>query len=100
MADVTLSIGGRSYTVSCRDGEEPRLREIGALVDAKAKSAREALGDGLGEARQLLYAALLLADELEDMQANGGAPDPAKLEDLAGRLEALSLRLAPAADAT
>lgn len=65
MADVRLMIAGREYIVTCKDGEEERLRTLGSLVDSKA---REAGGTtrGLNESRQLLFASLLLADELHD----------------------------------
>jgi cell division protein ZapA len=102
MADVTLSIGGYSYTVNCRDGEEPHLLGIGDLVDKKVMEAVGAVG-GVSETRQLLFAALLLADELDEAKAappgNGAAPalhDPGTLsavERLAARVEALATKL-------
>ncbi|MBK7163423.1 MAG: cell division protein ZapA [Sphingomonadales bacterium] len=73
MAEVRLSIAGREYIVTCRDGEEDRLIHLGQLVDAKAREAGGAAG-GLNESRLLLFAALLLADQVQD---SGGAPKPA-----------------------
>ncbi|NNC72571.1 MAG: cell division protein ZapA, partial [Sphingomonadaceae bacterium] len=72
MADVTLSIAGHNYTVSCRDGEEAHLRDLGQMVDNKTEEARGAVGETLGESRMLLFAALLLADEVADLRENGG----------------------------
>jgi cell division protein ZapA len=104
MAKVDLMIGGNSYTVACRDGEEARLSTLATMVDAKAADARRALG-GVSEARQLLFAALLLADELDEARRQGGAPATAPtpppaaddgddlLEEIAARLESLSRRL-------
>jgi cell division protein ZapA len=103
MADVTVEIGGHSHTITCRDGEEAHLREIAALVDRKALEAREAVG-GVSEVRQLLFASLLLADELAEIrQAGSGAapaaaptPDPSiahAVERIADRVEALANRL-------
>lgn len=103
MAQVALSIGGNSYTIGCKDGEEDHLRAIAALVDAKAVEARSAVG-GVNEARQLVFASLLLADELQDAR-RGIAPTPkpvpqqndtanlALFEDIASRLEALASTL-------
>ena len=65
MAEVSIEIGGRSYPVHCRDGEEDHLRRIAGLVDAKAQDAARAVGS-VNETRHLLFAALLLADELND----------------------------------
>lgn len=62
MPEVKLQIANREYVVTCRDGEESRLIELGAMVHAKAN---EAGGNsaGLNESRLLLFTALLLADE-------------------------------------
>ena len=76
MASVELEIAQRNYSVACRDGEEAHLRDLAAIVDGKAKEAAGALGT-LGEARQLLFASLLLADEIKDREAAGTAPAPA-----------------------
>jgi cell division protein ZapA len=65
MAQVQIDVGGRSYQVSCRDGEEQRLTQLGRLVDAHAADVIRAIGTG-DEARQLLMTALLLADELDE----------------------------------
>jgi cell division protein ZapA len=98
MASVEIEIAARKYAIACRDGEEEHLRSVAAIVDRKAHEAETALGS-LGEARQLLFASLLLADEIKDMHsANPAAyqPDPAvanALERLAERVEALAERL-------
>ena len=65
MAEVELTIAGRPYRVACRNGEEENLRAAGALVDAKSREALSGLGT-LSESRQLLFAALLLADQIVD----------------------------------
>ena len=100
MAHVDLLIAGRSYQIACRDGEEENLRAAARLVDAKSREALSGLGT-LSESRQLLFASLLLADQIVDNR--GGAeniappppaePDPIiaeRLERLAGRLEDLA----------
>lgn len=96
MAEVDLSIAGRPYRIACRDGEEENLRAAATLVDAKSREALAGLGT-LSEARQLLFASLLLADQL--VEQRGGQPrsfddslaDRAEL--LAGKLESLADRL-------
>ncbi len=103
MAQVTLSIGGHSYTLSCKDGEEDHLYALGDLVDRKTKQAAATVG-GASEVRQLMLAALLLADELQDAQA-GIAPaapiaadnDVSAIESMAIRIERLAEKLENAA---
>ena len=99
MAEVDLTIAGRPYRVACRSGEEDSLRAAAALVDAKSREALAGLGT-MSEARQLLFASLLLADQIVDNRPPEPAepPPPAPLdpllvasaEALAGRLEALA----------
>lgn len=99
MAHVDLLIAGRSYQIACRDGEEENLRAAARLVDAKSREALSGLGT-LSESRQLLFASLLLADQMVEAQRSGVAPtampadpDPAIAEKavrLAERLEALA----------
>lgn len=99
MASVELEIAARKYAIACRDGEEDHLRSVAAIVHRKAREAETALGS-LGEARQLLFASLLLADELKEIRAGKtpapdafAEPDPAvaeALERIAQRMEKLA----------
>ena len=64
MASVDIEVAGRRYNVACRDGEEVHLHAVAAMVDQRARDAAEALGS-LTETRQLLFAALLMADDIQ-----------------------------------
>ncbi len=100
MAEVSVTIAGRDYRVACRDGEEDNLRAAAAIVDAKSREALAGLG-ALSEARQLLFASLLIADQLiekKGVQAPPPAmpPDPQvvrRVDALAERLERLAANL-------
>jgi cell division protein ZapA len=89
---IDLNIAGRTYQVACREGEEENLRAAARLVDGKSREALAGLGT-LSEARQFLFASLLLADQLVENKPAAAAvpsgPDPA----LVGRAEALAERL-------
>src|SRR3954469_9462030 len=98
---IDLSIAGRTYQVACREGEEENLRAAARLVDGKSREALAGLGS-LSEARQFLFASLLLADQLIDKRPEAAAPpppsppDPAlilRAESLADRLESLAMAL-------
>jgi len=98
---IDLNIAGRSYQVACRDGEEDNLRAAARLVDGKSREALAGLGT-LSEARQFLFASLLLADQLIDkspeaaIPATPTPPDPIlveRAESLASQLEMLAAQL-------
>jgi len=80
MSTITLSIGPKSYTVACADGQEAHIRALGAMIAekyAQLGSARAPL-----EAQNLLFAALFMADELDQArkqlaEAPERAPEPA-----------------------
>jgi cell division protein ZapA len=107
MASVEVEIAARKYSVACRDGEEAHLRSVAAIVDGKAQDAASALGS-LSESRQLLFASLLLADELKEHRsgqppAPPAEPDPGlidALERLADRVESLAEQLERSAPAS
>ncbi len=95
---IDISIAGRTYQVACREGEEENLRAAAQLVDGKSREALAGLGT-LSEARQFLFASLLLADQLIEKRPEAAAaslPDPAlveRAESLADRLESLAAQL-------
>lgn len=98
MSNVDLSIAGRTFTVACAVGEEDHVAGLGRMIDAKL----QAMGGmaNQSESRALLFAALLLADELHEAKGGGAAAaqselggDPELLEAIALRLENLATRL-------
>ena len=66
MAQVTIKINGYAYTVGCEDGQEEHLQAMAAEIERRIGGIR-ALGGQSGEARLLVLAALLMADELHDL---------------------------------
>jgi len=97
MSNVTLDIAGRKFTVACAEGEEAHISMLGRSINAKLLDMPNIANQS--EARALLYAALLLADENHELkQGNGGAAEPAPevadgLEALAARLETMASQL-------
>ncbi|MFN4240693.1 MAG: cell division protein ZapA [Erythrobacter cryptus] len=87
MSTVTLTIGPKSYAVACADGQEPQLEALGAMVAekyAQIGAARAPL-----EAQNLLFAALFLADELNELRWRAAALEAVpRLEAEIARLEA------------
>jgi cell division protein ZapA len=103
-AMVDINIAGRTYQVACREGEEENLRSAARLVDAKSREALSGLGT-LSEARQFLFASLLLADQMieksgDSPSAEGPSPPaPEPDPELVRRAETLAVRLESLADA-
>ena len=108
MAQVTIRINGFSYTVGCEDGQEHHLTAMAEQVENRINGVKALGGGQSGEARLLVLAALLMADELHDMgQAltaarhakpapNAKSGDPAlktKLDRLADRAEEIAASL-------
>lgn len=98
MSNVSLTIGGRTYTVACAPGEESHIQALGRTIDGKLAEMDNLAGQS--ESRTLLFAALLLADELHERGSGADArplPDHSRtadqLELIAGRLESLADRL-------
>ena len=91
---VNIMVSSRAYTIACDDGEEDHLRELAQMVDAKAREVLGSVGQ-VGDAKLLLMAALLLADE---QHAASARLDSAAREagDLAGAQQTLHMRLAEA----
>ncbi len=67
MAQVTVKINGYAYTVSCDDGQEPHLLSMARQVEQRIEGIKS-IGGASGEARLLVLAALLMADQLHDLQ--------------------------------
>src|ERR1051325_5971737 len=110
---VNVMVNSRAYTIACDDGEEEHLKELAAHVDQKAREVLASVGQ-VGDARMLLMAALLIADERHELSGKTqAAPDSEKhslhlraeqaesaaadaLESAAKRLEDIAIRLAHA----
>ena len=112
MAQVTVRINGYSYTVGCQDGEEQHLLAMAGEVERRIDSIRAVAGPG-GEARMLVMAALLMADDLFEIEksqretagpAGAGTPAPAtpdpKLERRIARLAKRAEDIAAGLDRT
>ena len=97
MADVDLHIGGHVYTLSCAEGEEPDLIRLAAMVDAEVARARTLVG-GMTEARQLLFAAIFLAERVGENGSGASAVSAARLTGLAERIEQVGARLSQLVD--
>jgi cell division protein ZapA len=65
MAQVSVRINGRHYQVACEDGQEAHLQKLAAYIDERVAELVRDVGQ-VGDARLLVMASLLIADELAD----------------------------------
>ena len=106
MGEVVVKINGRDFPLTCTDGQESRTRRLAQYVDGKITEFSKNLGQ-IGEARLLLLAALVIADELSDagealQQERNRVPAPetavteaavSGIRDIAERIESIAARL-------
>ena len=67
MAEVDITINGRSYRISCKDGEEERIKSLSSLINNQVQKLSEKIGQ-LGEARMILLASLVLLDKSDEVE--------------------------------
>lgn len=67
MAQLTIQINGRPYSVGCEDGQESHLHDLARLFDGQVRQVSQDVGQ-LGETRLFLMAALLVADEVTELR--------------------------------
>lgn len=72
MGEVNLMINGRAYSITCDDGQEQRVNNLGLYVDSRVKEIAKA-GAATNETHLLVLASLMLADEVYDLR-EGVAP--------------------------
>ena len=104
MAQVDVTINNRAYRIACDDGQEEHLTRLGDYVDGRVQELVSAVGQ-VGDARLLVMASLLIADELsetmaslqdkqDDGVATGAADHVAEtMETLADRIERIAARV-------
>ena len=100
MPTIEVLVNGRRHAVQCGQGEEARVRQLASYVDRRI--AELARGQSqVGDARLMLMASLVVADELSDafdeikrLRANaGGAGKRAANAMAAGAIEQAARRI-------
>lgn len=67
MAEVTMTLNGRTYRLECDDGEEEHLLGLSEIVGSRLRTHQQQFGQ-VGDDRLLLMTALTIADELNEAQ--------------------------------
>ncbi|HEX4113645.1 MAG TPA: cell division protein ZapA [Stellaceae bacterium] len=97
MAQVTITLNARDYTVGCGDGEQARIRDLARAIDARIKQFGPQVGQS-GEARVLVMLLLTMADELVEARAGNGNGSGYDTDTVANGIKVLTRRLETVAD--
>ena len=65
MPTVEILVNGRRHEMQCGEGEEARVRQLASYVDRRIADLARGQSQ-VGDARLLLMASLVVADELSD----------------------------------
>ncbi len=67
MAEVTVRVNGKLYTVGCADGQEARVQDLARRFDEHVEMVVSDVGS-IGEVRLFLMASLLMIDEMQELR--------------------------------
>ena len=107
MAQVEVSVNNRAYRIACDDGQDEHLTQLAEYIDARVQELVATVGQ-VGDARLLVMASLLIADELSEtldaLERKESKPDNSptvdhvaqSMESLADRIERIAEQLEPA----
>ncbi len=67
MAQVMVTIDGRSYRMACDDGQEPYIQDLASNLDKQVMELRKQFG-AIGDMRLLLMASLIQSDDVRALR--------------------------------
>ena len=63
MAEVSIALNGRPYEISCDDGQEGRIVDLGTYIDHRLQQIARS-GGAYNDTHLMVLATLVIADEL------------------------------------
>lgn len=102
MAEVNITINGRTFGISCEDGQEQRVIDLSQYVDSRLREIAKA-GAAASESHLLVLTTLMLSDEIFDLrrdvntllgnQVHRAEANQNDEEEVAGAITALAERI-------
>lgn len=94
MAEITIQINNRNYSVACDDGQEGRVLELTGYVDNRVREIAGA-GAATADSHLLVLTSLMIADEAFDLRDahNAQNHEIQQLQNKIGHLENRILEL-------
>jgi cell division protein ZapA len=103
MAQVTVVVNGRSFRMGCSEGEEARVQELAAEIDAAVQRIRGGT-KAVQDERLFLMAAITMADQLwearEELQRLRQIAEARAYHVIDGGAQAMQRELTRAIDAS
>lgn len=78
MGQVSVTFNNQEHHLACRDGGEERLKMLADYIDSRANTLVDKMGP-VGDLRLMLMTAIMIADELHDLN-DGELPSNAAAE--------------------
>ena len=97
MAQLTVEVGGRSYRLTCDDGQQEHVFALSQRIDALMPKVNASKAPA-NEARNVLMAAILIADELHALEAQQGGTQNRSSTEVAEMERAITEMLNNASD--
>ena len=99
MGQVRITLNGRGYDIACEDGQEEHVMRLANAMSERVNQLVAANGQ-VGEARLLLMAGLLMADDLHSERAKAAATVATTVKTVVKTTAAVEAAAAPAAEAS
>lgn len=80
MAQITITINSREYSLACEDGQEERIITLSKILDSKAKEITSAIGH-INENLLLAMVGILVADDLSNNKTSNSNIDLEKIDE-------------------
>ena len=77
MAEVTITINGRHYDISCDSGQEGRIIDLAGYIDQKISQVSQT-GAAYNDSHLQILTLLVVADELFEKKEKSSSADPAE----------------------
>ena len=75
MAEVTISINGRTYDIACDSGQEGRVVDLAAYIDQKLQQIARG-GGAYNDMHLMVLTSIIIADELLEERQSAGEKSP------------------------
>lgn len=92
MAQVTIKINSREYSLACEDGQEERIITLSKILDEKSREITSSIGQ-INESLLLAMVGILVADEMSRKNPNQKTDLKEEDEELAKQISSITEKI-------